>query len=400
MGNRIGRWFLGYLILHLSGKYVERFINDVIRDGVELWDIRLLPNHFFQLRIGIHDFFRLKPHLRKTKTRIHGIRRIGFPFMLRKMLKRKGFLFGFFLFIVMMYMLTSVVWRVEVFGTERIPKDEVYHYAEKIGIKPWTFKWKLSNLGGLEKQLKEGIPEAAWVGLRIEGVVVKITVVEKVKAEENLLVNPRHLVAKKSAVITDMLVEKGNPVVTRNQFVHKGELLVSGFLGSSGEEGKQKAVSAKGSVWGEVWYDSTITIPLTQEVPLYTGERKKSYFLVVGDLWIKVWGFGKETEKSYDIEESRHHLYFRSKKLPFGWEVEEKRAYKPTLLKRTKEEAIRLGLQLARKDLLIKAGEGSKIKEEKVLQQWVEHDKVYLKVHYAVIENIVEEQPITANPNS
>lgn len=399
MGEKLYHWLFGFLVLKLSGKYVERFINEVIRDGIKLWDIRLLPDHLFQLRIGIKDFFRLKPYMRKTEIRIKGIERVGFPFLLRNVLQRKGLLIGFFLFILMVYMLSSLVWKVEIYGSKEIPSDEVMKEAEKIGIKPFAFKWNLPALHEMESRMKESLNGVSWVGVRIDGVVVKITVVEKTVAEKDLLLNPRHLVAKKTAIVTDLLVEQGNPVVRRNQLVHAGELLVSGIIGPKEAPERQKVVASKGIVWGEVWYDSTISVPLQRKIPSFTGEKDHNYYLILGNIGIKIWGFGRELEGKSDVAEDRRFLYFRDMKLPLGWEIEEKRGLTEKVLQRTKEEAARIGLDLARKDLLVRAGEGSKIKEEKVLQQWVEHGKVYIKVHYAVIENIAEEQAITVNPN-
>lgn len=400
MGERLRNWFFGYLILTLSGKNVERFINEVIREGIKLWDIQLLPEHVFQLRIGIKDFFRLRPHLRKTRTILIRKRRVGFPFWIEKGLRRKGLLIGLFLFILIVYMLSSMIWKVEIYGIERIPTEEVLKAAEKAGFKSGIFKWNLPPLAQMERDIRERLPAASWVGVRIDGVVMKITVAEKVEAKENLLINPRHLVAKKTAIITDMLVEKGNPVVRRNQLVHKGEVLVSGIIGPKEAPDRQNVVAAKGVVWGEVWYDSIISVPLKRTIPSYTGEKKRNYSLLLGNIGIKVWGFGKGEIQKEEVEKTKQYLYFLDWKLPIGWEVEERRAYTEQVIQRTKEEAIRLGLALARKDLLSKAGVGSKIKDEKVLQQWLEHDKVYIKVHYAVIENIAEEETITVNPNS
>ena len=46
-------------------------------------------------------------------------------------------------------------------------------------------------------------------------------------------------------------------MVKINSFVQKGDVLISGLIGS----GNQQVVVAKGVVMGEVWYTSKIAVP-------------------------------------------------------------------------------------------------------------------------------------------
>jgi similar to stage IV sporulation protein len=55
---------------------------------------------------------------------------------------------------------------------------------------------------------------------------------------------------------------------------------------------------------------------------------------------------------------------------------------------------------VARADVLKKAGEDARIKDEKVLHVKEESGKVYLSLHYAVIEEITAEQPIVPLPQA
>lgn len=399
MGSFFYRWWVGYVILHMRGKYVERFINLAIRAGLEIWDIQRMKNQEFRIKLRLLHFFRLKPILKETGTRMHIVKRTGLPFHLVSLYKRKGLILGFLLFFIILYMLSGLVWKVEVSGGDSITKGKVLQVARELGIKKGAVKWKLEDVNILQTKLQNRIDEASWIGVKMNGVVAKITVVEKVRPEKTEQQLPRHLVAKKKAIISKYTAERGVPKITRHQLVNPGDILISGIIGPADDPSKQHAVSAKGEVWGEIWYDSVISIPLKQQYQRLTGTTKTSQYLVLGKFKLKLWGFGKKNEiQEYKEEINQSYLSLKNKQLPIGWEKEKKLEVTNEQFIMSEDEAIKKALEMGRSKLLHDLGEGSKIKEEKVLQQWVENDKVYIKVHYAVIEEITKELYLSSSP--
>src|SRR5690606_35191365 len=120
-------------------------------------------------------------------------------------------------------------------------------------VKPGKFKFLVDDPLEIKSNMMEAIPEVTWVGFQFQGTKAILKVVEKTNPEMREKVSPRHLVAKKKAIIHDIFVEQGEPRVKPNQYVRPGELLVSGIIGS-GEN--QQIVPAKGKVLGEVWYET------------------------------------------------------------------------------------------------------------------------------------------------
>jgi similar to stage IV sporulation protein len=80
--------------------------------------------------------------------------------------------------------------------------------------------------------------------------------------------------------------------------------------------------------------------------------------------------------------------------LPVGLLYEEYLEMEWVNQKLTLQEAIQLGKERAKEELVQFVGADGKIVEEKVLHQSVENGKVYLKVHFDAIENIAVPQPI------
>ena len=90
----IFRYMKGFLRIRVSGFSPERFMNLCCNHGIMLWEI--FPcKEYYEMNISLSQFYRLKPILRKTKTKVHIIKKNGFPFVLARWKKRKIFLSGF-----------------------------------------------------------------------------------------------------------------------------------------------------------------------------------------------------------------------------------------------------------------------------------------------------------------
>src|SRR6202040_1889188 len=132
----------------------------------------------------------------------------------------------------------------------------------------------------LSRELQRLLPSTSWVGIQYHGSHLTIEIVESAEPEAKPLLNPRHLVASTNAIITQIKAEKGMPTVKVHAFVRKGDVLISGYIGTPPN---QQVVVAKGIVMGEVWYTSQIEVPIVLKQNSYTGDSAKRLFLVFGN---------------------------------------------------------------------------------------------------------------------
>lgn len=370
---------------------IELFLNEALRQSIDIWDIRVQPNGHAEIKVALQDFFRLRPLLRRTSCLLHIKSRQGLPFQLQKLLKRKVFIGGIALFAVMLYVLTSLVWQVHISGNDKIPTAVIREAAAKQGIYRFQWKAKLGELSELSRKLQSALPDTAWVGIEIQGTHVNIRVVEASKPDSKPLVSPRHLIATKNALVTEILAKKGKPLVKTNTYVRKGDILISGFIGN---ENNSQVVVADGTVKGIVWYTSVIESPLMRTYKVLTGETKSRGYLVIGTRALKLSGYGKVPFTRYETNMQRKVLQWRNFILPIGWMneklMEMEFVEQPIDLKQAKE----IGLVRARTELLASAGPDARIVSEKILHEKTENGKVYMEVHFGVEELIAQEQPI------
>lgn len=296
--------------------------------------------------------------------------------------------------------MSSFIWKIDIQGTENISKEQVRSVLKEEGLYIGQLKYRLPDQEMLKQRLQVKMPETSWIGLEVKGTRVLITIVEKKQVEkiqeELPSYGPVHLIAKKEALITDLRVERGNPLVGVHDVVEKGEILVSGIYGEDQEQQDKpsgKVVGAKGKVWGEVWYQADVEIPMTQNKHEYTGLRQKAVYPFIGSLLIRH-PFQKPEYQKYETVQRVHPIVLGNWELPIGWMEEEYLQMKRTRHKLTKQEAILLGKGRAQADLKQTLGEDGKILTQKVLHQRLESGKVYLKIHFDVIENIAIPKPI------
>ncbi|MEN1988762.1 sporulation protein YqfD [Paenibacillus hubeiensis] len=381
----------GNVRITVTGEKIEALINLLTEQGMEIWDLRARDAHTAEMNVLLPHFFRLRPLLKRTGCRMRVTKRNGFPFFLDRLWKRKFFLGGMLFFIVALFALSSMVWSVEVKGNVKIPSDVVLAAAKKEGLYPFQWGFRLQSQDKLSKQLALALPDVTWVGVSKEGTTVTIQIVESAQPKPEPLLNPRHLVSKTDAVITNIYAEQGRPVVQKDMRVKKGQVLISGILG---DEENTRTVVAKGEVKGLVWREYEIEVPLVQKHHTMTGESKERFYVVLGNWAVQLWGYGDTPFRSYDTKSDHKPLTWRSLTLPFGWLTETDLETQDRQEQHTEEWARAKGLEGARNDIIAKNGKGTKILSEKILHEREENGKVYMKVLFEVEESIAEELPL------
>ncbi|MDW7675909.1 MAG: sporulation protein YqfD, partial [Bacillota bacterium] len=269
---------MGYLIVAVEGVFLEKFLNMASSRGITLWDIQPMGQGKMKIKVRIQGFKQLRHVARKQdcKMRIKGKK--GMPFLLLRLEQRKMFFLGAVGFTVILYMLSSFVWFIDITGNENTKSQQILLVAEQAGLKLGVAKKEL-NPETVEKAIGN-MPQIAWVGVKIKGTKVVIEVAEKVMpdvaADETI---PAHLIATKDGLIQELITLAGVPAIKPGDTVRKGQILISGYIyptenqlndpaGLEGEQtyvGEPQKTRAKGIVRARVWYEETVRVQLEEK---------------------------------------------------------------------------------------------------------------------------------------
>lgn len=257
----------GSVRIVVRGGNLEKLINELAKEGIEIWDVRSLPERKMEMNVQLSDYFSLRPLLKRTGCRMSVKRRSGVPFLLARLWRRKIFIAGFALFIAIIFALSSLVWDIEVQGNENISTEDVLRAAREEGIYPFQWIFRLQKQDKLSAELTRKLAGSSWVGVSRSGTRITIQVVEATRPKEQELRSPSHLVSSSDAVITQIYSERGQPQVKKHDRVRKGQVLIAGIQGN-------EFVVAKGEIKGIVWHEYNIEVPLVRKQNVYTGEKR------------------------------------------------------------------------------------------------------------------------------
>ncbi|NLY88272.1 MAG: sporulation protein YqfD [Firmicutes bacterium] len=279
------RWLLdfyhGYLVVMVQGKRLEEFLNRAVAKGIYLWGIRRPAPGRLLFRVRGKDFSLLRSSFRRCGCRGKILHRSGLPFILRRLLRNKGRWLGLAFFIAAVQVLASFVWVVGVAVEDgELPgHPQIRDELREIGVRPGVLRGRIEkDYERILEELAIAFPEAAWIDVKLRGVVVLVTMVGKTPppAREE---GPADIVAAKEGLVSEVIVLEGTPLVKAGDMVSRGDLLILGEKVLPRREGGfiSQPVRAEGIVKARVWYERKIEEPLEIWRPV-RGNRETVVF--------------------------------------------------------------------------------------------------------------------------
>ena len=329
----------GYVIVEVRGVNGEKFLNLVTYHGMDLWNIQR-QDDCIRFYTSIPNFKAMKRDAHKTKSRLKIIGKRGLPFFTYRYQKRKLFVIGIGVFIMMLWLLSSFVWLIEIEGNTRLNSIDILQTLESNGYSSGKLKSKM-DLRKAETLLLKSYPDMIWVGIDYEGTRMVIRVAESVlpPTMNFIQTTPASLVSKRDALITYIAVQKGKPMVKAGDIVKKGDILVSGEMPKGEEDPSLCYTTAKATIRGKTMYSVTKSIRFEQVKKTYTDEVSKKYTLKCFDKNIKLFD-QKKLNGPYMTLNTLHQLRITKLfPLPFGIEVQTCVGYEPMYYTLTKEQA-------------------------------------------------------------
>lgn len=183
------------------------------------------------------------------------------------------------------------------FTDEDTYNQDMLVFLDKYFTKAGPFRYLNAKLTDINFDLRSEFYQYEWVGIRKQGSVLyldikKLTNPPVIKNKE-----PGSYYASYDGIVKRYHIEKGVVVVQEEQYVKKGELLISGYVTHYGN--KIESVRADGYVIGEVLGYRDFTIPKKESFSVRTGKLEilREYRIFGGKVgkWVSPFEF-YETE--------------------------------------------------------------------------------------------------------
>ncbi len=374
----------GYVVVIVRGSSPERLINMASTRGIWLWNIKWVNQESIMASIRLSGLRPLRHIARETGCRFSIEHRLGLPFFISKMRRRKTMVAGALLFLALLYMLSSFVWFIDVTGNTTVKDSQILKVARQAGLSVGVLKWNLDT-AGVEEAIQDNLSKVSWSGVSVKGTRVIVEIVEKKIPPDGVGHNPAHIVARKEGLLKEILVLKGHPAVEEGQTVSKGQVLISGVIPppeineetdtpqSSEEdekltgEGQSQYVHAQGIVRARVWYDGYSEVPLVEKITRRTGAEVSRIRIKIGDKEIILSGPEKIPFKEYESSIHTKRLpAWRNINIPVEINTERYVELKSFKVQRTLTQARDIALKNALKDAKKRIPENAPIVNRKV----------------------------------
>lgn len=278
MVKRLIRYLLGYCTVEIRGLMPEKCINIMLARGIPVWNIRRIGACVMRAAVAFGALDKAHSAATASGCELIEKRRRGIPQMLKRLWRRKALLLGCLIVITGSVMTTRVVWTLDVVGEDRVEEEDIRRILTQNGLSQGAWIPSIDR-DAIERNLLLAMPEIAWAGLQIDGVNATMKIVEAVPVPPmEDMSEPRDIIARRDGLIERMIVLEGVPQVKEEDYVAKGQLLVSGTIYHEMND-VTRHVHSMAQVWIRTYYTDECLIPPQESGLIPTGETGEVIYL-------------------------------------------------------------------------------------------------------------------------
>ncbi len=373
---------MNYFWISINQKEQDRFLLKCYKQNIVIYE-SVTSSKRCLFKIAAADY----PKVSKmyfAKVRVEDA--TGTP-KIKKFLKKYFFfiissLLGLFLF----FFLTHIIVKVEVIHSNKDIRDLLTTALAEKGIKKNTWKKSFSELEQIKKEILNQYPDRLeWLEIETQGMNYYVRVEERKLKEEEQKMERCHLVATKDGILKKLIYSKGEALLKTNDYVKKGDIIVTGILKK--DEETKEVLCASGKAYAEVWYKATIKVPKKRMESKETGKIRWNILLKnnsYNDFLFRsrLENYQTETKSLFKIFNTE--VFFAKQKEVVNTIIEKNEAELLDEATTKMQEKIKLTLQ-----------EDEEILNQKILSQNETDDYLEVQFFVAVLEQIGKQQEFT-----
>lgn len=372
--------------LRIKGKNVNRFLNKLIHQNIELLEVKNINYKEVEIIIYKKDLEKIEQI--KTIYELNEVNSYGLIKIKKTLNKNKVLIFFMILGACLIGILTNVIFEVEVVHNKKEIQELLLSELKKYNITEKKFVKSFREIENIKQEILEKYKDKLeWIEIERVGTKYIIRVEErKISSIKNENQN-RNVVAKKSAIIKDIIAENGVIVKNINDYVKVGDVVISGHVYLN--EILKNVISAKGTIYGEVWYKSTIEVPFVYNETNYTSNINKVLTLKFLNKRFEILNFNKYENKEITEKKILWHSF-----LPIELVYEEQRELEHIDKIYTIDEALEIAREKSIKAMESKLSDKEHIISSKDLKVNIKDSKIEVEMFFSVYEDITDYQII------
>ena len=350
-------------------------------------------NGVYKLNINYDSYKYLS---RRFDVRI--IRYYGISFLSNFILMNRYFIISLFFSFFLLYNLCNTIYEININCNDDVVLDKLEDFLLNNNFSLRKRVKSYDEIVLLKKSILENIDEIEWIEFNRIGCSYTIDVSLKSIAYIDNNDIESNIIASRDGVIKHIVVHSGEKIREENEYVKKGDIIISGNI-YKGEELINK-VESSGEVYAEVWYLVKVNVPL-----VYNESFLKKSF---NHYYIDIFGKKFSLIGQYNVDNSirNSNVVFDKVYFPFKIYKENVLVYENNNRYLSYEEAVNLGVEKSVFEIENALDSGEYIISKNVLKKGVKSSKMYIEVFFKVYEdigvtsNIFEEENMNEKCNS
>lgn len=366
--------------VRITGKNIDRFINRLIRNDFTLYDIKQENRKSIVILIPYLEL----ENLYKIKT-VYDIDVLGYKGVKNiknNLVKNRYIIISIIIGFIILKILTSLVFSIEIVHNDQDLRNIVMKQLNENGIKKFSFKKSYDEISKIKEIILEKYKDnIEWIEIEEKGTKYIVRLEERIdnrKEEDNKL---QDIISTSDALILNVEADSGEIVRNTNDYVHKGDVVISHNITLNGEIKNQ--VKAIGKIYGEVWYNVSVSYPLHYRKEIETEESKKVISFYIFDKKIELFNF-----KKYENKKVNTNTILKNNIFPIKLSIENQTKLDIIDEINSKEEAIEKAEQSARDTINSKLTEKEYIIDVKKLKVSENDSKIEVEFFVSVYKDI------------
>lgn len=215
--------------VRLEGFKPERLISQAAAEGIAIRHIHYKDETEVFFTVSGEGFRRMKK-LAKSRYKFTVLSQRGAVPMMKGFWRRKMTVAGLALFFLLFFAQTLFVREINIIGCRSITETAIRQSIAEEGL--YEGALRRFDCEAIEKKLFQSFDNIVWARVAYEGGYVEVQISESEQAPSETAGNtaPCDIVAETDCYIEQIYTYKGRGQVAKNDFVKKGDILISGTV--------------------------------------------------------------------------------------------------------------------------------------------------------------------------
>ena len=390
MKNKIIYKLKSKIKLKITGKNINRFIIRLNNNNIEILKSNQINKE--QIELIIYEKDLEKVDKLKTIYNIEKKEEYGLIKIKKEINKNKYIIISMIIGYALLIFLCNIIYEVDIIHNDEETRNFIKQELKQYGIKEKTIKKSYKELSKIKEDLiNKNRDKIEWLEIETIGTKYVVRIENRIiKKKEEQLKN-RNIIAKKDAIIKKIEAEQGQIIKEINNYVKKGDIVISGNIYV--EDEIKNTLPAQGKIYGETWYEINISYPYIYNETKLTNNKKKVITIKILNKTIEL------TKNKFKNKKTEEKEIIKNNLIPISLTLQDQTEQEVIEQILTKEQTLEKAEQLGIEKIKSNLKENEHIINHKILNINTKENELELNMFFSIYEDITGYEEIIKEEN-